>query len=153
FVFTVEYVDDVTQKDIGAVEYSTKAIVEKWIDAVLNRVDVFINSQNFLEAENNIAMARKAIQLLGEHFTQNSFEQTKQQQQQQQQQDDHDEKKSIAIVNANINIFQRVDELSKRIEQKLQEIVKHFKTIELANRQSNPYFSNPPSDLYLKLTA
>ncbi|ETO12050.1 hypothetical protein RFI_25326, partial [Reticulomyxa filosa] len=123
-----------------------KAIVEKWIDAVLNRVDVFINSQNFLEAENNIAMARKAIQLLGEHFTQNSFEQTK-------QQDDHDEKKSIAIVNANINIFQRVDELSKRIEQKLQEIVKHFKTIELANRQSNPYFSNPPSDLYLKLTA
>ncbi|ETN99168.1 hypothetical protein RFI_38313, partial [Reticulomyxa filosa] len=152
FVFTVEYVDDVTQKDIEAVEYSTKAIVEKWIDAVLNRVDVSINSQNFLEAENNIAMARKAIQLLGEHFAQNSFEQTKQQQQQQQQ-NDHDEKKSTAIVNASINIFQRVDELSKRIEQKLQEIVKHFKTIELANCKSNPYASNPPSDLYLKLTA
>ncbi|ETO04255.1 hypothetical protein RFI_33142, partial [Reticulomyxa filosa] len=134
--FVFEYVDKKTQQEIEKIENETKSAIEKWMLKVLGTVKAAINSYNFREAEEKIRLVRKFTRILGNRFDQIFFGDNKEEKMQE---------GASKIVN-------RVDELEKQVESVLKGVVSKYKDIKLSGCQFSPYASNPPKDLYAKLS-
>ncbi|ETO01343.1 hypothetical protein RFI_36099, partial [Reticulomyxa filosa] len=128
--YVIEFVDEKTQEDIEKKEDDTKAAFQQWMEMVLGTVDASVNASNFLEAENKIKLIRRIVGILSNYCEPISSNKTTE--------DTND-------------IKNRVNTLEKTIVNKLDDIVKQYKDINLEERTLNPYSSCPPKELYEKL--
>ncbi|ETO02833.1 hypothetical protein RFI_34580, partial [Reticulomyxa filosa] len=127
-----EYADNNTKKEIEKIESETKSSIERWLFKVVAIVKAAIKSYKFWEAEEKIKLVRKVNCILGSHFEQISF-------------DDSKEEKVKG------KIFNSVDQLEQQLQNVLETVVKKYKNIDLKIAKFNPYVSDPPKNLYAKL--
>ncbi|ETN99341.1 intracellular protein transport protein USO1, partial [Reticulomyxa filosa] len=130
-----KYVEENTIKEIEKIESETKSSIQVWMLKVVATVKAAINCYNFREAEDKIKLTRKITRILGNYFEQISF-------------DDNKEEKAKEKIG---KIFNSVDQLEQQLQKVLETVVEKYKRIDLKTSDFNPYASNPPKNLYVKL--
>ncbi|ETO21276.1 hypothetical protein RFI_15929, partial [Reticulomyxa filosa] len=140
--FVIQFVDEVTQKEIERTADKTKSAIGGWMEGVLETFDASVNALNFLEAEKKIRLVRRVVHILGDYCDPVPLDSSG---------NNMTRKVEDNGKGETGTIISRIDKLEKKIEAKLKGILNRYKKIQLAGSTFNPYSSYPPREIYAKL--